>query len=159
MGWPSNSNENGAVASMPALDRQRTPSKVSASSRWASSNTTSTALPRSAASAANRSWVWGMSEAAWKRATPPRAATIPAYMPRSPTPGVPRYTTVCREASSPATAARAATVLPDPHSPVTTPMARSAMHHWMRATASAWLRWACSTPGASVLANGMREKP
>jgi hypothetical protein len=42
-----------------------------------------------------------------------------------------------REGSKAATAARAATVLPAPHSPVMTPMADSAMHQEMRATASA----------------------
>src|SRR5664280_2196639 len=43
--------------------------------------------------------------------------------------------TVCREASSPANAARSATVLPAPTSPVLTPSAVSLMHQRIRATA------------------------
>ena len=43
--------------------------------------------------------------------------------------------------SRPAVAARAATVLAAPTSPVTTPMACSLTSQAMRATASAWPRW------------------
>ena len=43
-----------------------------------------------------------------------------------------------RVRSSPATAARTATVLPEPTSPTMTPSRSSAMQKPMRATASAW---------------------
>ena len=45
---------------------------------------------------------------------------------------------VCREGSSPASAARTATVFPAPTSPVITPRARSVTHQPIRATASPW---------------------
>src|SRR5512132_3033462 len=54
---------------------------------------------------------------------------------------------VWRTGSSAATAARAATVLPAPTSPVTTPMARSLISQAMRATASAWPRWGGASRG------------
>ena len=66
---------------------------------------------------------------------------------------------MCREASRPATAARAATVLPAPHSPLITPIACSVMHHEIRATACLCALWACSIPGARSLPNGIRENP
>jgi hypothetical protein len=80
-------------------------------------------------------------------------------MPRSPTPGVPRYRIVCRDASRLATAARAATVLPAPHSPVMTPIWRSATHQPILATASRWAVWVCSIPGARSLPKGIRANP
>ena len=55
--------------------------------------------------------------------------------------------------------ARAATVLPAPHSPLITPIACSVMHHWIRATASACERWVCSIPGAKSFPNGILENP
>src|SRR2546430_18875 len=48
---------------------------------------------------------------------------------------------VCREASRPARTVRTEAVLPAPTSPVTTPMARSAMHQVIRAQASLWAAW------------------
>ena len=66
---------------------------------------------------------------------------------------------MCRDASNPATAARAATVFPAPHSPEITPIACSLMHHDMRATASACAPWACSIPGARSFPNGILENP
>ena len=66
---------------------------------------------------------------------------------------------MCREASKPATAARAATVFPAPHSPLITPIACSLMHHWILATAWACASWACSIPGARSFPNGILEKP
>ena len=64
-----------------------------------------------------------------------------------------------REVSSSARAARTATVLPAPTSPVITPMAASSTHQAMRATASAWPGWRCSMEGARSLVNGVRVKP
>src|ERR1035437_2563994 len=66
---------------------------------------------------------------------------------------------VCRDASSPARAARIATVLPAPTSPVTTPRARSLTHQLIRARASAWLVWRCSIWGARALPKGIRVNP
>src|ERR1035437_2604496 len=66
---------------------------------------------------------------------------------------------VFRDGSSPARAARIATVLPAPTSPVTTPRARSLIHQLIRATASAWLVWWCSIWGARALPKGMRVNP
>ena len=60
--------------------------------------------------------------------------------------------TVWRVRSRAARAARTATVLPAPTSPVITPMRRSAMHQPMRATASSWAVWRCSMAGAEVAA-------
>ena len=56
---------------------------------------------------------------------------------------------VWREGSRSARAARTATVLPAPTSPVTTPRARWLMHQPIRATASAWAVCRCSICGAS----------
>ena len=53
-----------------------------------------------------------------------------------------------RLASRAATAARTATDLPAPTSPVTTPMTRSSQHHEIRAAASACELWMCSIEGA-----------
>ena len=64
-----------------------------------------------------------------------------------------------REASRLATAARAATVLPAPHSPVITPIACSQMHQEIRATASACAPCACSIPGARSFPNGILLNP
>ena len=66
---------------------------------------------------------------------------------------------MCRDASRPATAARAATVFPAPHSPEITPIACSEMHHWIRATASACAPCACNIPGARSLPNGILVNP
>ena len=57
------------------------------------------------------------------------------------------------------TAARAATVFPAPHSPEITPIACSAMHHEIRATASPWAPCACNIPGARSFPNGILENP
>ena len=45
---------------MSALVNNRRPSSWSGSSRWASSTTSTTRLPRSALSAARASWAWGI---------------------------------------------------------------------------------------------------
>jgi hypothetical protein len=66
---------------------------------------------------------------------------------------------VCLEASRPATAARAATVFPAPHSPLITPIACSLMHHDIRATASACAPVGCSIPGARSFPNGILLNP
>ena len=120
---------------------------------------TTTLRPRSFSSVARASVAWGMSEARWNRGVPPSDETIVEYSPRAPTDGLARYMTVVRLWSSPASAARTATVLPAPTSPVTTPRARSSTHQVMRATASAWLAWVCSIEGARSFWNGMRVKP
>src|SRR5450759_3028804 len=67
--------------------------------------------------------------------------------------------TVCREASSPANAARSATVLPAPTSPVMTPSAVSLMHQRIRATASACPPWRCSIAGARSRRNSGAVEP
>src|SRR5659263_536610 len=67
--------------------------------------------------------------------------------------------TVCREASSPANAARSATVLPAPTSPVITPSAVSLMHQRIRATASACPPWRCSIAGARSRRNSGAVEP
>src|SRR6266536_1299951 len=66
---------------------------------------------------------------------------------------------VCREGSRSVRAARSATVLPAPTSPVMTPRAVSATHQRIRATASACPVWRCSMPGARSLRKGVRVKP
>ena len=66
---------------------------------------------------------------------------------------------MCRDASRLATAARAATVFPAPHSPLITPIACSEMHHWIRATASACAPCACSIPGAKSFPKGILLNP
>ena len=66
---------------------------------------------------------------------------------------------MCREASRPATAARAATVFPAPHSPEITPIACSEMHHEIRATASR-VRGVCvQHPGREVLPERHPREP
>src|SRR3954451_15078730 len=67
--------------------------------------------------------------------------------------------TTCRDVSSAAGAARTATVLPAPTSPVITPRACCSMHQPIRATASAWVPWRCSIEGASGRPNGILVKP
>lgn len=67
--------------------------------------------------------------------------------------------TVLRDASSADNAARAATVLPDPHSPVTTPIACSETHQAMRATASWWARCWLSAWGAMSRPKGIFVNP
>src|SRR5256714_11392725 len=61
--------------------------------------------------------------------------------------------------SGPALAALAATVLPAPTSPQTTPSARSVMIQLILATASWWAAEANSIEGASSLVNGVRDSP
>src|SRR2546425_11468122 len=56
-------------------------------------------------------------------------------------------------------AARSATVLPTPTSPVMTPNNDSPMQKRMRATASWWLARSPSWVGGMVLLNGVRVKP
>jgi len=53
----------------------------------------------------------------------------------------------------------AATVLPAPTSPVSTPRALSATHQVIRATASPWEACRCSMPGARSRPKGMRVNP
>src|SRR3972149_1455193 len=64
-----------------------------------------------------------------------------------------------RDGSRVALAARAATVLPVPTSPVITPRAASAMQWRMRATASSWGALVNSSEGARLLPKGVRVKP
>ena len=66
---------------------------------------------------------------------------------------------MCREASRPATAARAATVLPAPHSPLITPIACSLMHHAIRATASRVRAMGVQHAGREVLAERHPGEP
>src|SRR5664280_1446775 len=67
--------------------------------------------------------------------------------------------TVCREASSPSNAARSATVLPAPTSPVMTPSPDPLMHQRIRATASACPPWRCSIAGARSRRNSGAVEP
>jgi hypothetical protein len=62
--------------------------------------------------------------------------------------------TWCRVGSRPATAARSATVLPAPTSPVTTPRADSTTQKLIRAIASAWAWRANRSRAAMDLPNG-----
>lgn len=64
-----------------------------------------------------------------------------------------------RAGSRAAVAARIATVLPAPTSPVMTPMACWSTHQVIRATASAWVEWRCSIAGVSERPKGIRVKP
>jgi hypothetical protein len=64
-----------------------------------------------------------------------------------------------REGSRLARAARRATVLPAPTSPVITPRACSLMHQLIRAAASAWAAWRCSMPGARSRPKGILVNP
>src|SRR5271169_2993407 len=67
--------------------------------------------------------------------------------------------TWCRVGSRPATAARRATVLPAPTSPVTTPSADSTTQKLIRAIASAWA-WRGNRSLAGIdLPNGVRARP
>src|SRR4030081_1964963 len=67
--------------------------------------------------------------------------------------------TACREVSSAVVAARTATVLPAPTSPVITPRACWSMHQAMRATASACPSWRCSMDGARLRPTGSGGSP
>src|SRR6266566_4998386 len=67
--------------------------------------------------------------------------------------------TWCRVGSSPATAARTATVFPAPTSPVMTPSKVSAMQKLIRAVAWAWACRANRSPAAIALPNGVRASP
>src|SRR6266545_4194516 len=67
--------------------------------------------------------------------------------------------TWCAAGSSWLVAARTATVLPTPTSPVMTPNNDSAMQKRMRATASWWLARSHNLLAGMVFENGMREKP
>src|SRR5258708_35806128 len=67
--------------------------------------------------------------------------------------------TWCRAGSRPATAARAATVLPAPTSPVITPSRVSVMQKLIRAVAWAWACRANRSPAAIALPNGVRASP
>src|SRR6266498_213901 len=64
-----------------------------------------------------------------------------------------------RVRSRAATAARTATVLPAPTSPVMTPRAASATQKLMRATASAWVSRANRSRAAMALVRGVRVNP
>src|SRR3972149_6297038 len=64
-----------------------------------------------------------------------------------------------RDGSSDDRAARAATVLPVPPSPVMTPRADSAMQWRIRATASSWGALVNSSDGAGDLPKGGRGEP
>src|SRR5438552_18848445 len=65
----------------------------------------------------------------------------------------------CAVASSWLAAARTATVLPTPTSPVMTPRSDSAIQKRIRATASWWLARSHSWLAGMVLLNGVRVKP
>src|SRR5487761_741132 len=67
--------------------------------------------------------------------------------------------TWCRVGSRPATAARTATVLPAPTSPVMTPSRVSAMQKLIRAVAWAWACRANRSLAAIALPNGVRASP
>src|SRR5215472_4579228 len=67
--------------------------------------------------------------------------------------------TWCRVGSRPATAARTATVLPAPTSPVMTPSRVSAMQKPIRAVAWAWAWRANRSLAAIALPNGVRASP
>src|SRR6266498_4383182 len=67
--------------------------------------------------------------------------------------------TTCRTGSRAARAARTATVLPAPTSPVITPRACSVTVQVIRTTASLWAAWRCSMAGARSRPNGSRVKP
>src|SRR5215472_17427301 len=67
--------------------------------------------------------------------------------------------TWCRVGSSPATAARTATVLPAPTSPVMTPSRVSVMQKLIRAVAWAWACRANRSLAAIALPNGVRASP
>src|SRR2546430_15396133 len=67
--------------------------------------------------------------------------------------------TWCRVGSSPATAARTATVFPAPTSPVTTPSRVWSMQKLIRAVAWAWAWRANRSPAAIALPNGGRASP
>src|SRR6478736_2201217 len=67
--------------------------------------------------------------------------------------------TWCRVGSSPATAARAATVFPAPTSPVMTPSRIWSMQKLIRAVAWAWAWRANRSPAAIALPNGVRASP
>src|SRR6267142_1543618 len=67
--------------------------------------------------------------------------------------------TWCRVGSRPATAARTATVLPAPTSPVMTPSKVSAMQKLIRAVAWAWACRANRSPAAIAFPNGVRASP
>src|SRR3989454_6326728 len=67
--------------------------------------------------------------------------------------------TWCRVGSRPATAARTATVLPAPTSPVMTPSKISVMQKLVRAVAWAWAWRANRSPAAIALPNGVRASP
>src|SRR5512142_554718 len=67
--------------------------------------------------------------------------------------------TWCRVGSRPATAARTATVLPAPTSPVMTPSRVSVMQKLIRAVAWAWACRANRSPAAIAFPNGVRASP
>src|SRR6266567_7384060 len=67
--------------------------------------------------------------------------------------------TWCRVGSRPATAARTATVLPAPTSPVITPSKVSVMQKLIRAVAWAWAWRANRSLAAIALPNGVRASP
>src|SRR5579863_9133661 len=67
--------------------------------------------------------------------------------------------TWCRVGSRPATAARTATVLPAPTSPVITPSRIWSMQKLIRAVAWAWAWRANRSPAAIALPNGVRASP
>src|SRR5438045_4685495 len=67
--------------------------------------------------------------------------------------------TWCRVGSSPATAARAATVFPAPTSPVITPSRVWSMQKLIRAVAWAWAWRANRSPAAIAFPNGVRASP
>src|SRR3974390_1741368 len=67
--------------------------------------------------------------------------------------------TGCRVGSRPATAARAATVLPAPTSPVMTPSRVSVMQKLIRAVAWAWACRANRSLAAIAFPNGVRASP
>ena len=97
--------------------------------------------------------------AVWKRGAPPRAVTMPVVDAAGADGGVAEVDDGVPGGSRAARAARTATVLPAPTSPVMTPSACSVMHQLIRATASAWAAWRCSIPGARSRPNGIRVKP
>src|SRR5437868_12565956 len=67
--------------------------------------------------------------------------------------------TWCRVGSSPATAARTATVFPAPTSPVITPSRISTTQKLIRAVAWAWAWRANRSPAAIAFPNGVRASP
>src|SRR2546428_13267835 len=67
--------------------------------------------------------------------------------------------TWCRVGSSPATAARTATVFPAPTSPVITPSKIWSMQKLIRAVAWAWAWRANRSPAAIALPDGVRASP